>query len=128
MRSIEYIVLHCSDSDIEAHDNVETIRSWHLERGWRDIGYHFVITKDGSVDRGRDINLPGAHAKGFNSRSIGICLTGRDWFSPEQFASLRELCDDLLEAYDLDRSSIVLHRELNSGKTCPNFDFDDVFS
>ena len=100
-RLINLIVLHCSDSDHPHHDNVETIRKWHTERGFTgpdgvegtedDIGYHFVITKDGTVHAGRPVEAVGAHVHGHNANSIGICLTGktRSQFTPAQFRSLR---------------------------------------
>jgi hypothetical protein len=56
--------------------NVERIRKWHLDRGWDDIGYHYVILRDGTIEHGRDIKYKGAHAKGSNSDSIGVCLIG----------------------------------------------------
>ena len=82
MRDINSIIVHCSDSNIKSHDNIETIRKWHVdERGWSDIGYHYVITQDGVVHEGRPLSRRGAHARGHNVGSIGICLTGKSLFT-----------------------------------------------
>jgi N-acetylmuramoyl-L-alanine amidase len=139
-RTINLIVLHCSDSDNPAHDNVETIRKWHTERGFTgpdgipgtedDIGYHFVITQNGQVHKGRDVEKIGAHCKDHNAHSIGICLTGshRESFSRAQFASLRKLIDSLLAEHRLDWKAVRLHNQLDSHKTCPNFTMADAVS
>ena len=127
-RKIKFLVVHCSDSDIRGHDNVETIREWHLERGFNDIGYHYVITQDGTVHQGRHPEVQGAHTKGYNKDSLGICLTGRHHFSQQQFASLRNLCEDLCTAHNLERFDVLHHRDFDKKKTCPNFDLFDVLS
>ena len=73
----EYIVIHCADTYETMDIGAEDIRKWHVEeRGWSDIGYHKVIRRDGTVETGRDIDVSGAHAAGFNSVSIGVCLVG----------------------------------------------------
>lgn len=129
MRDIKLVVLHCSDSDNVAHDNVKTIKKWHVEeRGWSDIGYHFVITRDGQVYPGRPLDKQGAHAKGHNKYSIGICLTGKNSFTDMQFCSLYELINRLFIQYDLELKDIVLHNELDKNKTCPNFTMKDVLT
>ena len=127
-RNINLIVWHCSDSDNPNHDNVETIIKWHIERGFATIGYHFIITKDGRVHKGRDLDAIGAHVKGHNSRSIGICLTGKDKFSKEQKTALKELTERLLESYNLDWDNVKLHNELDVNKTCPNFKREDILN
>ena len=128
MRNINCIIVHCSDSDYNKHDNIETIRKWHVEENhWSDIGYHYVITKDGAVHPGRNIQREGAHTKGFNENSIGICVTGKRKFSPEQFASLKELCEDLMEQYGLERYDVLHHRDFDQKRSCPNFNLTDVF-
>lgn len=127
-RKVNLIVWNCSDSDNQLHDNVETITKWHIERGFATIGYHFLITKDGRVHKGRDIDAVGAHAKGYNSHSIGICLTGRDKFSKEQKKALKELTERLLDSYNLDWTNVKLHNELDVNKTCPNFKREDILN
>lgn len=91
-----------------------------------DIGYHYVITKDGVIHFGRPLHIPGAHAYPLNKRSIGICLTGRNDFTLDQFASLIILCDDLCIEFGLNREDIVPHNKINPRKTCPNFDLDEA--
>lgn len=137
-RKIDLIVLHCSDSDNPNHDNIETIRKWHTERGFigpdgiegteDDIGYHFVITKDGKIHDGRAITEIGAHVKGHNKNSIGICLTGRHEFSKAQFASALRLVNSLFRELGLDWRAVKPHNELDKGKTCPNYKVLDVIN
>lgn len=121
-RLIKKVIIHCSASDVEAHDNVETIRKWHVEEnGWKDIGYHFLITKDGNVHKCRDIEDVGAHTVGHNLDSIGVCLTGNKDFSPDQFFSLAWLLNHLLED-NPSINEVKPHSFYNDKKTCPNFD------
>lgn len=132
MRKVDTIFIHCSDSDIESHDNLETIREWHTQRGFTgpdgvsgthdDIGYHYVLTKDGTRHKGRDIKTAGAGVYGHNKHSIHICLTGRWVFSGSQFNSLWELLSELVLEYRLDWNSVKPHNEVDKTKTCPNFD------
>jgi N-acetyl-anhydromuramyl-L-alanine amidase AmpD len=114
------IIVHCSDSDYATHDNLETIRFWHKnERNFSDIGYHFVILKDGTISHGRELNLIGAHCKDQNHDSIGICLTGKKKFSNEQYNALTNLCAAMKLIYgDL---QVLPHNFYNKHKTCPNF-------
>lgn len=75
-RQIKEIILHCSATKEGADFSAADIRRWHLQRGFNDIGYHFVVRLDGTVERGRDINVTGAHCLNHNKRSIGICYVG----------------------------------------------------
>jgi N-acetylmuramoyl-L-alanine amidase len=139
-RMINLIVLHCSDSDNIKHDNIETIRHWHTQRGFLgpdgingtedDIGYHFVITKNGMVHVGRPIDKQGAHVHNHNEHSVGICLTGktRSMFTPEQFKALKKLLLQLFVDHKLDWKSVRLHNQLDPNKTCPNFKMEDAVS
>ena len=77
MRNIKEIIVHCSATREGQNIPVETIRKWHVEgRGWTDIGYHFYIDINGNIYKGRDISRSGAHCKGHNRYSIGICYCG----------------------------------------------------
>jgi hypothetical protein len=138
---IEKIIVHCSDS---GWGDANIIRTWHLERGWRDIGYHFVILNgflrpkfflkalDGSIEPGRlwdgskELSSAefGAHALGYNKNSIGICLIGKSYFSDKQRLSLTKLVSELVLEYNLQASDVLGHYEIESanGKTCPNLD------
>lgn len=123
MRKINLIVVHCSDSDIASHDNIETIRRWHVEeRKWSDVGYHYFIDKAGEIHPGRNVATPGAHVAGHNAGSIGVCLSGRKLFNDSQFRSLESLLKKLCEKYGLDKKDILAHADLQPAKTCPNFD------
>ena len=138
MRKINRIFVHCSDSDIKSHDNIETIRKWHTERGFTgpdgvsgnedDIGYHYVITSDGIVHLGRDERDVGAGVKGHNRNSLHICLTGRKVFTEAQFSSLLELLDLLLTKHSLDWNTVKPHNEVDKTKTCPNFDLKGLIA
>lgn len=121
MRTINKLVIHCSDSPYIAHDDIRVIKKWHVEeRGWSDVGYHIFIRMNGDIQLGRPFNITGAHAKGHNHDSIGICLAGRDEFSVDQLNSLERLLKDLLFCFNLKANNIYGHYELDSKKTCPN--------
>lgn len=143
MRNINLIVVHCSDSDAKVHDNIEIIDEWHKQRGFlrrripmnalnkqnKSIGYHYVILKDGEVIPGRDESEVGAHCEGYNLASIGICLTGKNEFSSEQFEALTNLIKHLLTKYDLEPKDVLPHNSLNKNKSCPNFNlYDKILS
>lgn len=117
-RIITKIIIHCSDSDVSGHDSAKVIKDWHLKRGFSDIGYHFVITKKG-IEKGRPINIAGAHCKGENEDSIGICVTGRSGFSTKQMKMLSDLVHILKMIYPI--VEVEPHNHYNSNKTCPNF-------
>ncbi len=126
-REVNLVVIHCSDSDNPAHDNIETIKKWHVEeRGFSDVGYHYFINQSGDVFPGRSEDTVGAHVAGFNSGSIGICLSGRQSFTGAQFRALKELVADICAGYGLDpKTQVKGHRDLNPGKTCPNFEIQE---
>ena len=115
------VIVHCAATPNGKDFSVETIRGWHLKRGWSDIGYHFVIAVDGKVETGRDINLQGAHTLGENDQSIGICMVGTDKFSDKQWQSLVMLIRSLRMRYQLLDERIYGHYEY-ANKDCPGFD------
>jgi hypothetical protein len=124
-RTIKKIFIHCSDSDVPLHDNLETIRKWHVEENkWSDIGYHYFITKDGKIHNARPINIIPASQRGHNAESISICLSGKKHFKEDQFKSLRDLCRYIQDAYD-DLIPIFGHRDVDKRKRCPNFEVKD---
>lgn len=126
--STEYIVVHCAATKATMDIGVREIRQWHVQKGWLDIGYHFVIRRNGTVENGRPHDVVGSHVKDYNSRSLGICLAGgidakgnpENNFTPEQFNSLKLLL--LAQKRTYPGAKIVGHRDLNSGKACPSFD------
>ena len=125
-RKIDRVFLHCSASDVPAHDNVETMRKWHKEKGWDDIGYHFFISKNGVLHRGRDIEKTPAAQKGHNLRTIAVCMHGlrKEKFTQVQYEALKTLCTDIDAAYS-SKVSFHGHTEV-SNKTCPVFDYKEV--
>ena len=122
MRTIIEVIIHCSDAE---NSNAETIRKWHLERGFNDIGYHYVILKNGDIETGRGIELVGAHCSGHNTLSIGVCLEGRGRqdFTPWQYYQLARIVKSIRTLFTTKcYIRCVPHNEYNKNKTCPNFD------
>lgn len=128
-RKINLIVVHCTGTEEGQDVSVQAIRNYHVKHnGWRDIGYHYVIYRDGSVHEGRDINISGGHCRGYNSNSIGIVYVGgcpkgdtsksKDTRTPQQKEALVRLLQDMRKLYP--NAKIVGHKDLN--KTgCPAF-------
>ena len=75
-RMINEIIIHCTATPEGRDYSVSDIRSWHLKRGFSDIGYHYIIHRDGKIDTGRDVDLSGAHCTGHNAHSIGVVYVG----------------------------------------------------
>ena len=133
MRSINRVILHCSATPEGRKVTAKQIRSWHLARGWTDIGYHYVIGLDGTIESGRDISKPGAHTRGYNADSIGICYIGGtdadgnpcNTLTANQHLAIRRLCRSLCRV--LNRPlQLHAHKEF-SAKACPSFDICDEF-
>ncbi len=130
-RVIDSIIVHCSDSDFGDRDIID---QWHRERGFDEIGYHFVITNgvlrsgmqytpahDGEIQTGRSVGKTGAHCKGHNSNSIGICLIGKHHFTAKQLCrSLPHLLGFLMRKYNVSPQAVYGHCQFNHHKTCPN--------
>ena len=117
---VEYIIVHCSDSPQGRGDDAEIIHNWHTERGWDGIGYHYVITEDGTCQNGRPLYWQGSHARGYNSKSIGICLIGQGTYTLEQWSTLETLVSYLDGMFV--NALVVGHNDLDKHKTCPLFD------
>jgi len=136
MRKITSLVIHTADTPAGKFFNADDIRSWHTDpkpkgRGWSDIGYHYVILLDGTIELGRQINVIGAHVAGHNSNSIGICYIGGgdgvDTRTVEQKESLNSLLKTLKLIF---KDALILgHRDFNGvTKECPNFDAKAEYS
>lgn len=131
IRPITEIIVHCSATPEGRDVSVDEIRQWHLARGFKDIGYHFVVTLDGKIHCGRPINQVGAHCLGHNTVSIGICYVGgcdrnmrpKDTRTEAQRRSLRRLVE-LLKVY-FPEASVHGHREF-AAKACPSFDISEL--
>jgi N-acetylmuramoyl-L-alanine amidase len=133
MRPIEWIVVHTSataDKQGRPVDaSAEQIRRYHQEHnGWKDIGYHYVVRMGGSIEKGRPVELEGAHVGGFNAKSIGICCSGHGDiadFTAQQHESLASLCARLCIELKLPHTVVIGHREADDfgaphvDKTCP---------
>jgi hypothetical protein len=125
-RIVDRIFVHCSASDHASHDNVATMRRWHLERGWSDVGYHFFIRKDGTLERGRPLNRTPAAQRNHNSGTIAICLHGlrEEKFTEAQLTTLRNWCFEVNEAYN---GSVTFHGHCEvAAKACPVIDYKSV--
>ena len=137
-REIRRIVIHCSAFE---YGDAKQIDEFHRQRGFRMIGYHFVILNgrrkkrgkyvaddDGLIEPGRPIEMQGAHTKGYNTDSIGICLVGNPkfigapemWFTEKQLASLKRLVAQLMEEFGISADEIHGHNEY-AAKLCPGF-------
>lgn len=119
-RKVTKIFLHCSASDNPAHDNAATIKKWHIERGFSNIGYHFYIRKDGTLEEGRNLEVVPAAQQNHNSGSIAICCGGLKDFPPKQMSALIKLCNEIHA--ELPDATFHGHCEV-SNKACPVFDY-----
>jgi N-acetylmuramoyl-L-alanine amidase len=138
-RKIEFIIIHCSDS---RWGDKSEIDNWHKARGWSGIGYHHVIlnghrrpnnykfNEDGLIEEGRSHEVAGAHAEGYNSNSLGICLIGKDDFTERQLKAMYQLLKLLMTKYKIPIEKVIGHYETASGrsqgKTCPNMPMDQI--
>lgn len=133
-RTIDEIIVHCSATPEGKDYTVEDIRRSHLARGFSDIGYHYVIYRDGSIHQGREESKIGAHCTGHNSHSIGICYIGgctvdgktpKDTRTIAQKTSLLSLLRELKKKYP--KASIHSHKDF-ANKACPSFDATKEYS
>ena len=127
-RTITEIIVHCTATPEGKDFTVDDIRRWHKEHGWSDIGYHYVIYRDGSIHEGRDVRYSGAHCTGHNANSIGVVYIGgvskdgktaKDTRTKAQKRALLQVMRTLRAAYPSAR--IFGHRDF-AKKDCPSFD------
>ncbi len=130
MRPITHIILHCSATPEGRDVSAADIDRWHRLRGFAGIGYHYVIRLDGTVEKGRALSIAGAHCRGHNADSIGICYIGglgadgkspRDTRTKAQRAAMLAIVRTLLSTYRLPLSAVHGHNEY-APKACPCFD------
>lgn len=127
MRKINQIIIHCADTPEGRDVRAAEIKRWHLGNGWSDIGYHYVVDLDGTIEAGRDVEIVGAHTAGHNATSIGVCYVGgadknmkpKDTRTEAQKASLLLLVRYLKSKYP--GAQVYGHRDF-SDKACPSFD------
>lgn len=136
MTRIDYIAIHCSATPADSNIGAAEIRQWHRAKGWRDIGYHYVIRRNGIAEKGRADNVPGAHEPRINRNSISICLVGgsppigseahkkglgEDNYTAFQWASLEHLVRRLKAQHP--DAEVIGHRDVPGvRKACPSFD------
>lgn len=126
-RKINKIIVHCTATKEGVDYTVNDVRKWHLGRGYSDIGYHYLIYRDGSVHNGRDVDIIGAHCSAYNSNSIGVCYVGgldkkgdpKDTRTDAQKESLLRLLTELRSLYP--DAKIHSHKDF-ANKACPSFD------
>lgn len=134
MRKIDKIIFHCSATVEGQNISVATIRNWHVKgRGWSDIGYHYYIGIDGKINSGRPVNKIGAHTKGENESSIGVCYCGgldankkaKDTRTEAQKVAIIKLIKTLKNIYP--DASLHGHNEF-ANKACPCFDVQEEYA
>lgn len=119
--NIRYLVVHCADTPDDEALDVRAIHDMHLGFGWHGIGYHWVICRDGTLQSGRPEYWVGAHVKGHNEISLGVCLIGRQNFTEAQMQTLESLLMRWRTEYPA--AEICGHCDFDyTEKTCPNFD------
>lgn len=132
MRDINKIILHCSATPEGREVSAATIKKWHTDKGWSDIGYHYVVGLKGNVELGRPVERQGAHVRGKNKDSIGISYVGgcdskmnpKDTRTEDQVLALDELIANLMDKYP--GSTLHGHNEF-SAKACPSFDVQEEY-
>ena len=118
--NIKLLVIHCSDTDNDQDLRASDIHKMHLNFGWDGIGYHKIICRSGKIENGRPEYWIGAHVKGKNDFSLGVCLIGRDNFTKKQFVALGRVLRSWKTLYP--EAEIIGHCDTgNTSKTCPNF-------
>ena len=130
-RKINKVIVHCSDSDDSLDFGVYDINNWHKERGFSsksgiNCGYHWIIRKSGKIEQGRPEIEMGAHCRGQNKNSIGICWIGRNDLNIKQYRALMDKLTEMIVEHELEPSDVYGHNEFNSGKTCPNIDMNRI--
>lgn len=127
-RRITELIVHCTATPEGRDYTVSDIRRWHTAQGWSDIGYHYVVYRDGTIHAGRDVDISGAHCTGHNAQSIGVCYVGgvatdgktpKDTRTPQQREAMEFLLRFLREVYPT--ATIHGHRDY-AAKACPSFD------
>ena len=132
MRNINKIIIHCTATHEGQSVTAKQVDSWHKKRGWSGIGYHYLIGLDGTIEEGRPLEQIGAHTKGQNRNSIGVCYVGgldkegnpKDTRTEQQQDALINLITDLKERFP--GATVHGHREF-SAKACPCFDAKEEY-
>ena len=138
-KDVKKLIIHCSASQDSLDIGAREIKILHMldkklkvewngkfvnGRGWSDIGYHYVIRRNGLVEKGRSLDIMGAHVRGHNSDSIGLCWIGLNDMTPKQLKSLKSTVKMLMIKYKLNIDDVFGHYEFDKNKTCPNIDMN----
>ena len=127
-RTITEIIVHCTATPEDREVSMSELRQWHKQRGFTDVGYHYVVHLHGDVENGRDVDIVGAHCTGHNAHSIGVCYVGgvakdgktpKDTRTLQQKDALLKLLTELKKTYP--GVKIYGHRDF-ARKACPSFD------
>ena len=131
MREIDKIIIHCAYTPANMDIGAEEIKRWHTDEppkgnGWSDIGYHYILRRNGAVENGRPLEVSGAHTRGHNKNSIGVCMVGGKGkgggsecnFTHQQWAALYDLVERLTRKYP--NAEVYGHNDFST-KDCPNF-------
>ncbi len=119
-KKVVLLVVHCSDTPNSQNLSAIDIHKMHLDFGWDGIGYHKIIKRSGEIENGRPEYWIGAHVKGKNDISLGVCLIGKDSFTKKQLISLERILKKWKMKYP--NAKIVGHKDTgNTSKSCPNF-------
>lgn len=134
LRTITLIIIHCSAVLPTQTSSALQIDQWHKSQGWKGIGYHYVVRRDGAVEKGRPEEQVGAHCLNHNTYSIGVCYEGglnaqgkpADTRTAEQKAALLSLLTSLRAKYP--RALIVSHHTFDPMKACPCFSAEKEYA
>lgn len=121
------VILHCSDTPDYSDDDPRfdkigrsQIDEWHKDRGWKGVGYHHIIRRTGVIEVGRPETEIGAHVKGHNTNSLGVCMVGRGEFTDAQKIALAALFSAIGGRWNIPVEQWFAHYQFDDMKTCPN--------
>lgn len=131
MREIKGIVVHCSASPDSRDFGFKDINDWHKQRGFKSptgihCGYHYIVRRNGTVERGRPDSEAGAHVEGHNSRTLGVVWIGEKTPTSVQYTALVQIVHALMVKYNVKIDKVQGHCEVapESKKACPVIDMN----
>lgn len=127
IKYIDTIIVHCSASDRPEDDDISVIKDWHIKRGFAEVGYHYFVKRDGTIQKGRDMYKIGAHCIGHNLYSVGICVAGNHIFSDDALKGLYTIIKNTMYRVNVKKERVLPHSYFDKQKTCPNFSLDKIW-